>query len=525
MNALATVVSSLHEGVRAPVRWLWRKVEHGFDAAFGSTANPLRQLGSVAVVCFALLAVSGVILYAVLDTSVQGAHASIAGLADVPWHLGTLLRGLHRYAADAFVIVIVLHLVREWAFGHERGARRYPWLTGLPLVALVMVCAVGGFWLNWDRLGQFSAQATAEWLDVLPLLATPLSRNFLSDAAVNDRLFSLLVFIHLGVPLLLVFGLWFHIQRLTRPMIFPARRLSVGLTLSLLALALVVPVLSHEPASMASVPQSLRLDWILLFLHPITDATSATAVWLSVGALAALGFALPYLPQRASLPVAQVDPDNCNGCRRCFVDCPFAAISMVSHPNQRVGRELAVVDADLCTGCGICAGACPSSSPFRGAATLVSGIDMPGLRVGELRQRVQRELAACAAPQPLVVFGCAQGARATDLGPDVCRIELLCAGQLPPSFVEYALRDGAAGVLVSGCREGGCEYRFGQTWTEERLRGLREPYLRASVEPNRVATAWVDEGDDHALRGSLARLRANLPDGVDSVSTSVSPHG
>ena len=36
--------------------------------------------------------------------------------------------------------------------------------------------------------------------------------------------------------------------------------------------------------------------------------------------------------------------------------------------------------------------------------------------------------------------------------PDVAVFSLMCTGQLPPSFVEYALRDGAAGVLVSGCR-------------------------------------------------------------------------
>ena len=56
-----------------------------------------------------------------------------------------------------------------------------------------------------------------------------------------------------------------------------------------------------------------------------------------------------------------------------------------------------------------------------------------------------------------------------------------CTGQLPPSFVEYALRDGAAGVLVSGCKPGGCEFRLGTRWTEERLLGLRLWASAASV--------------------------------------------
>src|SRR3546814_14070833 len=72
---------------------------------------------------------------------------------------------------------------------------------------------MGGFWLGWYRLGQYAAVASAELLDELPLLTAALTRNFVNVDAVSDRLFSLLVFIHLGVPLLMLFGLWFHLQR------------------------------------------------------------------------------------------------------------------------------------------------------------------------------------------------------------------------------------------------------------------------------------------------------------------------
>ena len=87
---------------------------------------------------------------------------------------------------------------------------------------------------------------------------------------------------------------------------------------------------------------------------------------------------------------------------------------------------------------------------------------------------------------------------------------LMCIGLLPPSFVEYALRDGASAVLVSGCREGGCEFRLGQRWTEQRLAGEREPHLRGSVPHERWATAWVDAGDETALHSALNRLRTRV---------------
>jgi len=56
-------------------------------------------------------------------------------------------------------------------------------------------------------MSQFSAISTAEWLDGLPFLGAALTRNFLDAAAVSDRLFSLFVFVHIGLALLLVFAL------------------------------------------------------------------------------------------------------------------------------------------------------------------------------------------------------------------------------------------------------------------------------------------------------------------------------
>ena len=490
---------------------LWRRVERGFDAAFGAPANPLRHLGALGFLCLWLLAASGIYLYALLDTSASGAYRSIAGLAQQPWYFGGWLRSLHRYAADAFVLLMALHLLREWLAGHYRGVRRFSWLTGLPLIVFAFAGAIGGFWLHWDRLGQFSAVATAEWLDALPLLGAPLARNFLGVAAVSDRLFSLFVFVHIGVALLMVFGLWFHVQRLTRAAVFPPRPLALASAALLCALALAAPVVSHPPADLAVVPTALALDWILLFVHPLTYATSAGAVWWGVAAVFVLLLALPFLPQPARAPVALVDADNCSGCRRCFADCPYAAITMVPHPNGKAGHELAQVDADLCAGCGICAGACPSSTPFRSGAALVSGIDMPQLTVAVLRSRLRQGLHALRSERAIVVFGCDHGVRVDALAAaDVAPFSLVCAGMLSPSFVDYALRDGAAGVLVSGCAEAGCEFRLGQRWASQRLQREREPRLRVLDEPERLALAWTDASDARALRAALEALRQRL---------------
>ena len=488
----------------------WRAAEGLFDTAFGSRLNPLRHLGAIGMLAFGVLAGSGTVLYVMFDTSLAGAWHSIDDLARLPFGTGRLLRGAHRYAADVLVIVMAIHLLREWLHGHACGFRRFSWLTGVTLIGFVFASAIGGFWLNWDALGQYSAIATAEWLDALPLLAVPVARNFLESGAISDRLFSLFIFVHVGVALMLMFALWFHVQRISRPEVIPPRRLTTAVIALLALLALGWPVTSHAPADPATIAQALRLDWILLFLHPLVDATSAATVWTLVTAAGLLLAMLPFLPQPARAPAAVVDPANCNGCRRCLADCPYAAISMLPHPDRRVGRELAQVNTDLCAGCGICAGACPSSTPFRSTTHLLTGIDLPQRTVGELRSRLRRLLAASSAEHPLVVFACDHGAREPEPATDVCAIDLLCAGQLPPSFVEYALRDGAAGVLVATCREGGCAFRLGQRWTIERLHGARDPHLRASVPAERLELAFTGPGDEPVLAAAIERLRRRV---------------
>ena len=47
----------------------YRRVEHAFDRPFGAALNPWRHLGALGFLLFWLLAVSGIYLYVVLDTS------------------------------------------------------------------------------------------------------------------------------------------------------------------------------------------------------------------------------------------------------------------------------------------------------------------------------------------------------------------------------------------------------------------------------------------------------------------------
>lgn len=498
----------------------WRALERTLDRVCGERHNPLRQLGGLGFYLFWLIAVTGAYLYIFYDTSVDGAHASVEALTHGQWWAGGVMRSLHRYASDAFVAVLVLHLLRELMLGRFRGFRWFSWVSGVPTLWLAVAAGVIGYWMVWDTVALFVATATTEWFGALPGFGPALVRNFIAEGAVSDRFFSLVVFLHIGLPLALLLLMWVHVQRLTRPQTGTSRPVALWSLGALLALSLAVPAVSEPPADLLRLPASLPIDWFYLAPLPAIYATSPETVWIaSIGITLLLGVA-PWLGGAPRPAPAQVDPDNCNGCRRCFADCPYAAIAMAPHPRGR--GEIAVVDDDRCASCGICAGACPSATPFRSDERMVSGIDLPDLTLGALRDEFDAAFRRSGAPGATVVITCQRGA---GLGsaprPGVLAFGLPCAGMLPPSFVEYALRAGASGVAVAACPEADCEYRFGVRWIEERVSGEREPRLRGSVDRRRVEVLHAAREDRAGLGLELARFRARIDSLAGNADTGV----
>src|SRR5690606_33985565 len=100
------------------------------------------------------------------------------------------------------------------------------------------VCGVNGFMLPWDRLAQFTVVATFEWIDWLPGFGGALMRNFIYADSVTDRFFSLLVFVHIGGPLLMLLLMWVHVQKVPKASTLPPRSIGLALLASLLALSL-----------------------------------------------------------------------------------------------------------------------------------------------------------------------------------------------------------------------------------------------------------------------------------------------
>ena len=492
-------------------RWV-RAAERALDRVFGAPANPLRQLGALSFWMLWIVVASGFWIYALYETSVGGAYRSVQAMTEQQPLTGGLMRSLHRYASDALIALVALHLVREAMLGRFRAFRWFSWVSGVPLLPLAIASGLIGYWMVWDLRAQVIGVAVFEWFAWLPGFDVALVRNFIDPDAITDRFFSLLAFTHIGLPLLLLLGCWAHLLRLVRPQTQPVRALAIGSALMLVALALAWPARSLPQADLASWPQWVDIDWFMLGLLPAAGSVPGPT-WVAATALTLALLAMPWWPGRRSAPpAAVVDPAHCNGCALCQADCPYGAIVMVPHASGRTGVRMARVSPELCAGCGICVGACPSATPFRRGAPFATGIDLPQLPLDTLRGKLDAALDAlehsAVAPR-IVVLGCDCAARIDD-GAGAPMLSVPCAANWPPVFIEYALRRGADGVLVTGCPPSDCAYRLGARWTAQRLAGERMPHLRAQVTRERVQVHWALREDKESLARALENFRRAL---------------
>ena len=274
---------------------IFLRLESPINRIFGPTLNPFYYLGAITYLMFWIIVVSGFYIYFFYDTGVDDAYNSVEYITHKQWYFAGILRSLHRYASDGMILFGVLHLLRNFAFDRYRGFRWFSWYTGILVLWLIYIAGINGYWLPWDKLAQFSAIATAEWLDALPIFSAPLVRNFLEQGSVNDRFFSLLSFIHLGVPLGAFVIIWVHTQRVPQAKTSPPREITIGFILTMIVLSLIKPALSQGHADLDSAPAVLNIDWYYLWTYPLLYAWSPGKVWALVGGVTGFFLLIPFL--------------------------------------------------------------------------------------------------------------------------------------------------------------------------------------------------------------------------------------
>ncbi|MBN8660987.1 MAG: cytochrome b N-terminal domain-containing protein [Candidatus Melainabacteria bacterium] len=344
-------------------------IEKAVNAVLTNKYNPFYYHGALPQFYLWVLFLSGLLLFAYYIPTIDNAYfsenlvnawTSVDYITDtLPY--GAVVRAIHRYAGDAMVITIVLHALRVWITDRYRQYRWFQWVSGIVLFLMVMFIGQTGYYLVWDERSLILTRMTSTALEAIPFIGPGLKTWFLNGGAITNLTLSNFLFIHIGFSFSLLFGLWLHYVRMTRPVITPPPAINYMLVAVLLVFVFLVPVTSGKMADINTQPTSFEIDWFFLWPYYLLAHVDITTYWVLIigGSVALCLIPLPSL-YKAAHPVepAEVVLNKCTGCSMCAADCPYQAIEMVPAPSGSRFKKLATVKAYRCSGCGVCVGAC-----------------------------------------------------------------------------------------------------------------------------------------------------------------------
>ena len=110
----------------------------------------MQTLGAATLTAFLVQATTGVFLAMYYKPDPNSAYESIQHIThDVT--LGWLVRGMHKWGASVFIILMFLHMGRVFLFGAYKYPRELNWIVGVLLLVLGMLEGFTGYLLPWDQ--------------------------------------------------------------------------------------------------------------------------------------------------------------------------------------------------------------------------------------------------------------------------------------------------------------------------------------------------------------------------------------
>lgn len=353
-----------------------------------SKYNPLYYHGALPQFIMYILFLSGLLLFAYYVPTIDNAYfsknlvnayTSVAYITnDIPF--GAVIRAVHRYAGDAMVVAILIHMVRVWFTDRYRQYRWVQWESGIVLLLMVLFIGQTGYYLIWDERSLLLTRMTVSALEVVPVIGEPLRNWFLNGRTISNLTLSNFLFIHIGLSFSLLFALWIHYVRMSRPVITPPPALNYILMTIIFAVVYFFPITATKIANLNAQPTSMDIDVFFLLPYAVLGAVGTTGFWIVMILFTAALCLIPY-PFTNKKPVesAEVVDSKCTGCSFCFKDCPFQAIEMVPAPAGSRFKLLATVKPYRCSGCGVCVGACAFDA-----------IDLPNLLDSDVNEKIKQ---------------------------------------------------------------------------------------------------------------------------------------
>jgi quinol---cytochrome c reductase cytochrome b subunit, bacillus type len=153
--------------------FLFRKVPG--DISWGHT------LGSASLTAFLVQAITGAILAMYYKPDPDSAYDSILNITN-DLTLGWLVRGMHRWGASVFIILMFFHMARVFIYGAYKYPRELNWIIGALILILGMFEGFTGYLLPWDQTAYWATVVGVNLQGTGPFLG-PFLVNILNGSA------------------------------------------------------------------------------------------------------------------------------------------------------------------------------------------------------------------------------------------------------------------------------------------------------------------------------------------------------
>jgi quinol-cytochrome oxidoreductase complex cytochrome b subunit len=160
--------------------------------------NWFHTLGSATLTAFIVQLITGVILAMYYKPDPDKAYESIQHITnDVT--LGWLLRGMHRWGASVFIILMFFHMARVFLFGAYKYPRELNWIVGVLLLITGMFEGFTGYLLPWDQTSYWATVVGININGTAPFLGPWISNVLRGGAEIGPETLARFYSIHMLV--------------------------------------------------------------------------------------------------------------------------------------------------------------------------------------------------------------------------------------------------------------------------------------------------------------------------------------
>src|SRR5215218_1276031 len=160
-------------GLIGGLKWfLFRKVP--------GDINWMQTLGFATLTAFLVQALTGAILAMYYQPDPNSAYKSIQHITN-DLTLGWLVRGMHKWGASVFIILMFFHMARVFLFGAYKYPRELNWIIGVILLAMALGEGLTGYLLPWDQTSYWATVVAVNINGTAPFLG-PFIAQFLQGS-------------------------------------------------------------------------------------------------------------------------------------------------------------------------------------------------------------------------------------------------------------------------------------------------------------------------------------------------------